>query len=159
MTLWFAGSICSLLAHCIGTGSILVLPLGYGFLSLMGGEEWDKGEEEGKSKEGMVRSKEVMGERDRMGEKGTKRKGEIIQRESAWGRSKETVGGKKAERGKQWEMLLFATIPIPLLLAVLGHWWAGGEGWCSLSWMPVTALPCCCSSCCKQAQSLPELHN
>lgn len=55
MTLWFAGSICSLLAHCIGTGSILVLPLGYGFLSLMGGEEWDKGEEEGKSKEGMVR--------------------------------------------------------------------------------------------------------
>lgn len=48
MALWFAGSICSLLAHCVGTGSTLVLPLGYGFLALMGGLGR---EEEGESKE------------------------------------------------------------------------------------------------------------
>lgn len=153
-------SICSLLAHCIGTGSILVLPLGYGFLSLMGGGSGIRGKKRERAKKGWWDRRQVMGERDRMGEKEEQKEKEIIQRESAWGRSKETVwGGKKAERGKQWETLLFATIPIPLLLAVMGHWWAGGQGWCSLSWVPVTALPCCCLSCCKQAQSLPELHN
>lgn len=52
MALWFAGSICSLLAHYIGTGSILVLPLGYGFLALMGELG---GEEQGKAKKLTVR--------------------------------------------------------------------------------------------------------
>lgn len=71
MALWFAGSICSLLAHCVGTGSTPVLPLGYGFLALMGGSG---GEEEGESKKGMVRQKASDGGEGRDGRKGEEQK-------------------------------------------------------------------------------------
>lgn len=86
MALWFAGSICSLLAHCVGTGSILVLPLGYDFLALMGGGAWGGGIGRGRRGKEQESDGEVEGKWWGRGKeweenRGAKGKVEIIQME------------------------------------------------------------------------------
>lgn len=134
MALWFAGSICSLLAHCIGTGSILVLPLGYGFLSLMG-----RGRRERERKRGWWVGRQVMADRDRMGGKERSRRKRSDADGEKWF-EEEVKKQRKEEKTKQKEENNEECHHEQPSLSQCLQW-----------------VPCCCPSHC--TQSLPKLYN
>lgn len=126
MALWFAGSICSLLAHCVGTGSTLVLPLGYGFLALMGGSG---GEERERAKKGWWDRNQVIVEREGMEEKErSKRKSKNNTKREKYLKSEEVKQSGKSRKRKTMRGVAMSSYPHLAACGRAGMLWSGRRG-------------------------------